>query len=79
MTFAAFQSLPTGVEEATQYVEGLDDCLFGGFARLGPKHNEALDALAATFSDSPLGGTLPESIAAIIGRAHIERYNEQVG
>jgi hypothetical protein len=58
-------SLPDGVDEAIGLVDGLDEALMHGFARLGDEHRARLDGLAATFAGTPLGPAVAEAVAAV--------------
>ncbi|WP_119728164.1 hypothetical protein [Thermomonospora amylolytica] len=52
---------PPGVGEALEVVAGFDAALADGLARLGPRHTEALEALAGAVGGSPLGAALAEA------------------
>jgi hypothetical protein len=56
---------PPGVAEALDAVAGFDAALADGLARLGPRHTEALNALAGAVGASPLGGAVAEASAKL--------------
>lgn len=56
---------PPGVEEALEVVAGFDAALTDGLARLGPRHTEALEALAGAMGGAPLGATLAETVSKL--------------
>jgi len=60
---------PPGVAEALEVVAGFDAALAGGLARLGPRHAEAVNALAAAVGASPLGTALADATAKVAGGA----------
>ncbi|GAA4095579.1 hypothetical protein [Actinomadura miaoliensis] len=60
---------PPGVAEALEVVGGFDAALANGLARLGPRHTEALNALAGALSASPLGTALTDASAKLAGGA----------
>ncbi|GLZ15597.1 hypothetical protein Acsp04_58320 [Actinomadura sp. NBRC 104425] len=60
---------PPGVAEAVEVVAGFDAALAGGLARLGPRHTEAVNALAAAVGASPLGTALADASAKVAGGA----------
>ncbi|WP_433228028.1 hypothetical protein [Actinomadura formosensis] len=53
--------VPPGVGEALEVVAGFDAALADGLARLGPRHTEALGALAGAVGGSPLGAAPAEA------------------
>ncbi|AGZ41540.1 hypothetical protein [Actinoplanes friuliensis] len=57
---------PAGVDDAFALVDGLDDALVHGLARIDETRAAALEALAAAFSGSPLGGRVTDSVGKII-------------
>lgn len=52
---------PPGVDEAMEAVAGFDAALADGLSRLGPRHSEAVDALAGAVSASPLGAAAADA------------------
>ncbi|MFC5752850.1 hypothetical protein [Actinomadura rugatobispora] len=56
---------PPGVGEALDAVAGFDAALTDGLARLGPKHTEALNALAGAVGASPLGPAVADASAGL--------------
>ncbi|MBX6768311.1 MAG: hypothetical protein IRY90_14380 [Actinomadura rubrobrunea] len=52
---------PPGVDEAMETVAGFDAALADGLSRLGPRHTEAVDALAGAVSASPLGAAAADA------------------
>ncbi|MCB9746315.1 MAG: hypothetical protein H6741_15435 [Alphaproteobacteria bacterium] len=64
MDLSSLSALPEGVAEALGLIDGLDECLLLGFARLGPDQKDALRALDAAFTGTPLSAALAEAVAA---------------
>jgi hypothetical protein len=62
----ALRVRPAGLDEAFALVDGLDDALVHGLARLDDDRAAALDALVAAFSASPLNERATEAIGKII-------------
>lgn len=58
---------PAGFEATRALVRGLDDALMAGFARLGPAHKDALDAVARAMRATPQGEAIAAVVAAIRG------------
>lgn len=56
----------TGAAEALQLVSAMDESLTGGFARLDPRHGEALSELAGALSGTPLGAGLATAVDKIL-------------
>jgi hypothetical protein len=61
----ALNDLPPGVAECLDLVEGLDDGLVHGFARLGDDQRRSLEAVAGVFAGSPLAPAMAEAVEAI--------------
>ncbi|HLS75773.1 MAG TPA: hypothetical protein VK083_03135 [Nocardia sp.] len=62
-----------GITDAVEVVAGLDAALVDGLGRLGPDAAEALSALGAAVSGSPLAGAVDSAIAAVRdGRIDLE-------
>ncbi|GAA2624108.1 hypothetical protein [Paractinoplanes durhamensis] len=62
----ALRAHPAGLDEAFGLVDGLDDALVHGLARLDDDRAAALDALVAAFSATPLAERVTEAIGKII-------------
>lgn len=62
----ALRARPVGVDEALTLVDGLDDALVHGLARIDEERAAALEALAAAVSGSPLAGRVADAIGKII-------------
>lgn len=62
----ALRAHPAGLDEAFALVDGLDDALVHGLARLDDDRAAALDALVAAFSATPLAERVTEAIGKII-------------
>ncbi|MFI7541923.1 hypothetical protein [Actinoplanes sp. NPDC049599] len=60
------RSRPAGLAEALALVDGLDDALVHGLARLDEVRAAALEALAAACSATPLGDRVAEAIGKIV-------------
>jgi len=56
---------PAGVDEAVALVDGVDDALLHGLARLDDERAGALASLAAAFSGSPLADRVADSVGKI--------------
>ena len=69
------EGLPEGVAAALELVDGFDEALAHGFARLGEQHNAALAALAGALAATPLGDRLAEAVrkagAGSAGEEHL--------
>jgi hypothetical protein len=57
---------PDGLTEALTLVDGLDDTLVHGLARIDEVRAAALESLAAAFSATPLGDRVADSVGKII-------------
>ncbi|GAA0554528.1 hypothetical protein GCM10010172_41440 [Paractinoplanes ferrugineus] len=62
----ALRARPPGLDEAFALVDGLDDALVHGLARLDDDRAAALDALVGAFSATPLADRVTEAIGKII-------------
>ena len=62
----AFTASPTGLDEALALVDGLDDALTHGLARVDEERATALESLAAAFAGSPLADRVADSVGKII-------------
>ncbi|WP_436530593.1 hypothetical protein [Actinoplanes sp. HUAS TT8] len=62
----ALRSTPDGLPEALALVDGLDDALVHGLARIDEERAAALETLAAAFGGSPLGDRVTDAIGKII-------------
>ncbi|SDT79014.1 hypothetical protein [Actinoplanes derwentensis] len=62
----ALRAHPSDVDEAFTLVDGLDDALVHGLARIDEERAAALESLAAAFTGSPLAGRVTDSIGKII-------------
>ncbi|MCU7728940.1 hypothetical protein ODJ79_34950 [Actinoplanes sp. KI2] len=62
----ALRAHPAGLDEAFALVDGLDDALVHGLARLDDDRAAALDALVAAFSAAPLADRVTDAIGKII-------------
>jgi hypothetical protein len=62
----ALRAHPAGLDEAFALVDGLDDALVHGLARLDDDRAAALDTLVAAFSATPLAERVTEAIGKII-------------
>ncbi|GAB7051053.1 hypothetical protein [Catenuloplanes indicus] len=62
----ALRATPAGVEESLALVDGLDDALIHGLARLDEERTAALEDLAGAFAGSPLAGRIADSVGKII-------------
>jgi hypothetical protein len=62
----ALRAHPAGLDEAFALVDGIDDALVHGLARLDDERAAALEALVAAFSAAPLGERVTEAIGKII-------------
>jgi hypothetical protein len=65
---------PAGVDEALALVDGLDDALCHGLARVDDDRATALESLAAAFEGSPLAGRVGESVRKIVAGAISDEY-----
>jgi len=66
MLVDALHASPSGLPEALALVDGLDDALVDGLARVDEGRAEALESLAAAFAGSPLADRVADSIGKII-------------
>jgi hypothetical protein len=62
----ALHARPAGLDEALALVDGLDDALVHGLARIDDERAAALESLAAAFSASPLADRVADSIGKVI-------------
>ncbi|WP_033338379.1 hypothetical protein [Catenuloplanes japonicus] len=62
----ALHAAPDGLAETFTLVEGLDDALTHGLARLDEERAGALEDLAAAFSGSPLADRVADSVGKIL-------------
>jgi hypothetical protein len=62
----ALRARPAGLDEAIALVDGLDDTLVHGLARIDEERAAALEALAAAVAGSPLADRVADSIGKII-------------
>ncbi|HWS35662.1 MAG TPA: hypothetical protein VN408_23340 [Actinoplanes sp.] len=62
----ALRTPPAGLDEAFALIDGLDDTLVHGLARIDEERAAALESLAAAFTGSPLAGRVTDSIGKII-------------
>lgn len=74
MNLTSLQTLPAGLDASFALIEGLDECLYAGFGRLGDTHKEALGKLQATFAGSPLEQSLNDGIAAIMRSEFLSKH-----
>jgi len=76
----ALRAHPVGLDEAFALVDGLDDALVHGLARLDDDRAAALDALVAAFSATPLAERVTDAIGKIIsGTVSDEHLAVRVG
>ncbi|HEX8627859.1 MAG TPA: hypothetical protein VF755_06790 [Catenuloplanes sp.] len=57
---------PTGLDGTLALVDGLDDALVHGLARIDEARGAALESIAAALAGSPLGGRVADSVGKII-------------
>ncbi|MEV4351996.1 hypothetical protein AB0J83_46680, partial [Actinoplanes sp. NPDC049596] len=57
---------PAGFDEVLALVDGLDDALVHGLARLDDDRAAALEAVAAAFDGSPPAGRVGDAIGKIV-------------
>ncbi|BCY12207.1 hypothetical protein [Actinoplanes sp. L3-i22] len=62
----ALRATPDGLPDALALVDGLDDALVQGLARIDEERAAALESLAAAFTGSPLGDRVTDAIGKII-------------
>ncbi|GAA4928812.1 hypothetical protein [Actinoplanes utahensis] len=62
----ALRAAPAGLDEAFTLIDGLDDALVHGLARIDEERAAALESFAAAFTGSPLAGRVTDSIGKII-------------
>ncbi|GAA0480907.1 hypothetical protein Ade02nite_56050 [Paractinoplanes deccanensis] len=60
------QARPAGLDDVLALVDGLDDALVHGLARLDDTRAAALEAVAAAFGGSPLAGRAADAIGKIV-------------
>ncbi|MFC7527352.1 hypothetical protein [Actinoplanes sp. GCM10030250] len=70
----ALRALPPGLDEALTLVDGLDDALVHGLARIDDDRAEALESLAAALSGTPLGDRIDDSIGKILAGAVTDEH-----
>jgi hypothetical protein len=70
----ALRAHPAGLDEAFALVDGLDDALVHGLARLDDDRAAALDALVAAFSASPLAERVTEAVGKILSGTVTDEY-----
>lgn len=58
--------LPEGVEAALELIDGFDDVLVHGFARIGEERAASLTALAAALASTPLGDGVREAVEKVL-------------
>jgi hypothetical protein len=74
MLATALASAPAGVDEALALVDGFDDALVHGLARVDEERAEALESLAAAFAGSPLADRLADAVGKIIAGAVTDEH-----
>ncbi|BEL12292.1 hypothetical protein Q0Z83_104830 [Actinoplanes sichuanensis] len=62
----ALRTPPDGLGEAFTLIDGLDDALVHGLARLDEERAAALESFAAAFTGSPLSGRVTDAIGKIV-------------
>ncbi|MDR7276162.1 hypothetical protein [Catenuloplanes atrovinosus] len=62
----ALRAAPAGVDDAIALVDGLDDALTHGLARIDEERAAALEELAAAFAGSPLADRVADSVGKIL-------------
>ncbi|WP_433791343.1 hypothetical protein [Actinoplanes sp. CA-252034] len=62
----ALRAAPAGVDEAFTLIDGLDDVLVHGLARIDEERAAALESFAAAFTGSPLADRVADSIGKIV-------------
>ncbi|GAA2846954.1 hypothetical protein GCM10010443_05930 [Actinoplanes cyaneus] len=62
----ALRSTPDGVAEALALVDGVDDALVHGLARIDEERAAACESLAAAFAGTPLGDRIADAVGKII-------------
>lgn len=62
----ALRATPDGFAEALALVDGLDDALVHGLARIDEERAAALESLAAAFAGSPLGDRVTDTVGKVI-------------
>ncbi|BCJ40095.1 hypothetical protein GCM10010168_29530 [Actinoplanes ianthinogenes] len=62
----ALREVPDGLHEALALVDGLDDALVQGLARIDEERAAALESLAAAFAGSPLAERVADAVGKII-------------
>jgi hypothetical protein len=66
MLAEALRTTPDGLAEAFTLIDGLDDALVHGLARIDEERAAALESFAAAFTGSPLADRVTDSIGKII-------------
>jgi hypothetical protein len=61
----ALRARPSGFDETFALIDGLDDTLIHGLARLDEERAAALESIAVAFTGSPLAGRVADSIGKI--------------
>ncbi|GAA1580909.1 hypothetical protein [Actinoplanes couchii] len=62
----ALRAHPSGLDEAFALIDGLDDTLVHGLARIDEERAAALESLAAAFTGSPLAARVTDAIGKIV-------------
>jgi hypothetical protein len=62
----ALRARPDGLDEAFTLIDGLDDVLVHGLARIDEERAAALESFAAVFTGSPLADRVADSIGKIV-------------
>lgn len=68
------EGLPEGAEEALGLVDGFDDVLVHGFARIGEERAAALAALAGALAATPLGDGVREAVEKVTAGSITEEH-----
>lgn len=71
---STIQRVPEGVTHAAGLITGLDSAFAVGFGRLGAEQVRALEAVARTFSGTPLARPIDAAVAAIRRSEFIEKH-----
>ncbi|MEU4622116.1 hypothetical protein AB0G04_19400 [Actinoplanes sp. NPDC023801] len=66
MLTEALRARPPGFDETFTLIDGLDDALIHGLARLDEERTAALESFAAAFTGSPLADRVADSIGKIV-------------
>lgn len=62
----ALRTRPDGLDEAFTLIDGLDDALVHGLARIDEERAAALESFAAAFTGSPLAGRVADSVGKVL-------------